>query len=257
MLSHLAGGNSVYLIGFNSSDVELVFCKYGKEGGCLRFVWKENSFDTCQITAETVLSSNGDRWLSNVSQNISVDQEFKNHPTWVFRTLHGDKGDLWSSVGGKTGYRCYGLVREAMSDKFNSEDISDYILYSNYDIKDINDNVIFENTEKLKFNLHVEPSEQTTNVPVKIFTDWYSLEDFSDILVKYSYDSEKWENCDWERYMNPSSGQEESLWRFKLDVYNNDTYYFKFFDLRDNREEYITVVIKNIVYTQDNPRKLY
>lgn len=134
---------------------------------------------------------------------------------------------------------------------------SSSIISSNFDILDGGGKILFEDSTKIKFNLHVEPSEQTTNVPVKIFTDWYSLEDFSDVLVKYSYDNEKWENCGWERYMDPSSGQEESLWRFELDVYNNDTYYFKFFDLRNNREECTTVVIKNIVYTQDNPRKLY
>ena len=111
--------------------------------------------------------------------------------------------------------------------------------------------------KEILFSLTVVPTEKTTNVPVKIFTDWYSLDDFSDILVYYSYDQKKWEKCSWARYFNTETQQEESLWRFELDVYNNDTYYFKFIDLRSDREEYETIVVDNIVYTQDNSRGLH
>lgn len=150
-------GSGIYLLGFNSSEVQLVFDSYNNsKGRRLSFVWKENSFDTCRITSEILLSSDGSRWLSNVSQNISVDEEFKNHPTWVFTTLYGNKGSLWS---GKTGYYYYS-PRGVGADTFNFEKISDYVLYSNYDIKDINDNIIFKST--VSKNAFIENKEQIT-----------------------------------------------------------------------------------------------
>ncbi len=140
------------------------------------------------------------------------------------------------------------------------DNFSDKLIYSNHDIREaskgVYGDVLFSNTEKVDFTLDHYPFEKTTDVPVKIFTDWFNIDIFSDLLVQWSYDNEHWENCSWGRYFDPDTDQETSLYRFELDVYNNDTYYFRCIDLKHDVTEYKTVVIDNIVYTQENPRRL-
>ncbi len=129
-------------------------------------------------------------------------------------------------------------------------------IYSTFDMRTEEGDIIFDSSTKIKFNLTVEPTEKTTNVPVVIHTDYYSLEDFSDILVQYSYDNKVYETCKWRR-LTDSESVYDGMYQFYLEVYSNDTYYFKFSSLRDDTEEYSTVVVRNIIYTQDNPRRLY
>lgn len=125
------------------------------------------------------------------------------------------------------------------------------IFYANYDIKNEEGEVIFGDSTKITFNLSVEPSEETTNVPVVVSTQYYTLDVFMDILVQYSYDEEDWENLEWAR-VTDSSSPYDGMYRFYLDVYENDTYYFRLCDLTTMEYQYEEIVIDNIVYTQDN-----
>lgn len=133
----------------------------------------------------------------------------------------------------------------------------EYIIFSSFDFLDSDKNIIFDKNkdiyadDSLSFELFVSPTEKTTKVPVTINTCYYSVDFFSDILVQYSYDNKKWKDCSWRR-LTDSDSPFEGCYQFYLDVYSNDTYYFKFTDLKTMTVKYKTVTVDNIIYTQDN-----
>lgn len=126
------------------------------------------------------------------------------------------------------------------------------ILYLDHDVCDQRSGeVIFSKTvEELKLNLTVTPDTDTKIVPVRISTDFYSLNVFEDILVQYSTNQNDWTTCSWGLF-NDGSGS-ANKYNFYLDVYKNGTYYFRLWNAADNTYIYKTVIISNIVYSPDD-----
>lgn len=132
--------------------------------------------------------------------------------------------------------------------------LNDFCTYCNFNLKNESGEILFVNTS-YNLELFVSNDEPTTEVPIVISTNYFNIDTFTDILVQYSYDEETWVNCNWGR-LNDSNSEYNGMYNFYLNVYSNDTYYFRLVNLKTMDYQYETVVIDNIIYTQDNPRQL-
>lgn len=130
-------------------------------------------------------------------------------------------------------------------------------IYSSFDIKDENDNIIINNSfNKIDLILNVNPIEDTKIVPVVISTNFYDLDIFQDILVQYNYTSsgsaiDTWETCLWGR-VTDSSSPNDGQYNFYINAYRNGTYHFRLVNLETMEYIYKDVVITNIVYSPDD-----
>lgn len=132
------------------------------------------------------------------------------------------------------------------------------VAYSTFDIYDYDGNIFFENSEKAKFNLTVEPCEETKNVPVRVYSNYFNIdrENSSGVKVsKYRLEMKEEFDDDWRisGYEHQENEKGEYVKeRFVFDIYKNGLYYFRFWD-KDKKEyvNYQEISIDNIVYTQD------
>ena len=130
------------------------------------------------------------------------------------------------------------------------------VLYSNYDIYNEDGTLYFENSDAIRLDLTVTPSEETKNVPVVISTNFYSLEIFEDILVQYNYTSsgaagEDWTTCSWGR-VTDSSSPNDGKYNFYVEAYRNGSYHFRLVNLKTMEYIYKDIIINNILYSPDD-----
>lgn len=147
--------------------------------------------------------------------------------------------------------------------------------YCDFDIKDSEGNVLFEKNNKVTLNLAVTPSENTSEVPVLITSDWYYLDTWNTSLNVYT------DNGVYDVYLhipqieNPIGIDDavssieitedetgRKMYRYVYKVYKNGTYKFKLIDINglvdsdydEPSDDYVvekTIVIDNIVSSGD------
>lgn len=134
-----------------------------------------------------------------------------------------------------------------------------YIVYSNFDVLNQDGDINFESSLKAKFGLYTEPSENTTNVPINLYSRFnFPVDYYSDMLDMYFpqysliiHDPNKNEdfNAGWETVYTEDGVE---YIRFFSQIYANGEYTYSFIDRETDVIVYEgSIVIDNIVYTQD------
>lgn len=207
---------------------------------------------------------------------------FENEPYIGERAGSGLNTSVSVFYHGKCFLYNYRLSSNYVSSFDYSKDISSSIaltegeyLFSTFDIKDKTGEVIFGDSIKLSLNLTVTPSENTSEVPVLITSDWYYLDTWNTSLNVYT------DNGVYDVYLhipqveNPigvddavssveitEDAMGRKMYRYIYKVYKNGTYRFKLVDIDglvgseydEPSDDYVvekTVVIDNIVSSGD------
>lgn len=127
------------------------------------------------------------------------------------------------------------------------------MLFSNFDLTDINGNIVFEGANSIddsfSLNLITSPSHQTTTVPVVIHTQDFTVAGSFKYDLEFSADGLNYESCDI-RTINDVQGN--NFAQFYKNVYENGSYKFRLKNLETEEYIYKTVEVSNIVFTQDN-----